>query len=152
MSEARMPAFSCELLIKVVVRWLPFHFKTEPVTNPVPFTVKVNPVELGDFVSGTRGWLMRGTEFCAWPMPVSEPQAMTMLISKYQVVIWGFVSLDVIVPLFAFVNQFSFRRLVSANECLLADSLPDFRVNRKTRASRYSWATGPTSNLRNPVR
>ena len=45
---------------------------------------------------------MRGTGFCAPPITVSDPQAMTTLVSKYQVVIWEFVSLNVIVPLFAF--------------------------------------------------
>jgi hypothetical protein len=63
MSEARMLAVSRELLTKVVVRGLPFHFTTEPETNPVPFTVSVNPAEPGLTASGTSGWLIRGTGF-----------------------------------------------------------------------------------------
>jgi hypothetical protein len=63
MSEARTIAVSRERLTKVVVRGLPFHCTTEPETNPVPFTVRVNPVPPGLTAPGTRGWLIRGTGF-----------------------------------------------------------------------------------------
>ena len=63
MSDARMLAFNCELLTKVVVRALPFHFTNAPETKPVPLTVNVNPAPPGLTASGTRGWLIRGTGF-----------------------------------------------------------------------------------------
>jgi hypothetical protein len=53
------------LLTKVVARVLPFHFTTEVATNPVPFTVRVNPAPPGAVASGTSGWLVNGTGFCA---------------------------------------------------------------------------------------
>jgi hypothetical protein len=71
MSEARMPALSRELLTKVVVRWLPFHFKIAPVTKPVPLTVSVKAEWPGAIESGTSGWLMEGIGFCAAQTPVT---------------------------------------------------------------------------------
>ena len=65
MSEARIAAFSWEPFTYVVARAMPFHFTTEAGTNPVPFTVKVNPIPPGEMVSGTSGWLVEGTGFCA---------------------------------------------------------------------------------------
>ena len=55
MSEARMAPVSWDLLTKVVARGLPFHFTVEPATNPVPFTVRVNPAPPGAVASGTSG-------------------------------------------------------------------------------------------------
>src|SRR5438874_7286086 len=63
MSDARMLAVNCELLTKVVVRALPFQFTEAPETNPVPFTVSVNPAPPGAAASGTSGWLISGTGF-----------------------------------------------------------------------------------------
>ena len=62
-SEARMLARNCEAFTKVVTRAWPFHFTTEPETNPVPCTVSVNPAPPGITASGTRGRLIRGTGF-----------------------------------------------------------------------------------------
>ncbi len=42
MSAAVIAAFTCVALTNVVVRFDPFHLTTAPLTNPVPFTVKVN--------------------------------------------------------------------------------------------------------------
>jgi hypothetical protein len=41
MSEAGTLAVNREPLTKVVASGLPFHFTTEPETNPVPFTVRI---------------------------------------------------------------------------------------------------------------
>jgi hypothetical protein len=64
MSDARIVTVSCELLTKFVARGLPFQFTIEPETNPVPFTVRVNPAPPGAAASGTNGWLTKGTGFC----------------------------------------------------------------------------------------
>src|SRR5436309_167463 len=61
MSEARMPAVTCEPFTNVVARALPFQFSTDPETKPVPFTVSVNPAPPGAMASGTKGWLISGT-------------------------------------------------------------------------------------------
>ena len=55
MSEASMAAVNCELLTNVVARGLPFQLTTEPLTNPVPFTVSVNPGPPGAAAAGVRG-------------------------------------------------------------------------------------------------
>jgi len=78
MSEARMLTVNCELVTKVVVRALPFQFTTDPDTNPVPFTVSVNPPPPGATASGTRGWLMSGTGFAT---PVSAIIPITDLLN-----------------------------------------------------------------------
>jgi hypothetical protein len=41
-SAAVIAAVNCVALTNDVVRLLPFHFTTEPVPNPVPFTVRMN--------------------------------------------------------------------------------------------------------------
>src|SRR5207245_8753468 len=61
MSVARMLAANRDALTKVVARALPFHFTTEPETNPVPFTMSVNPATPGLIASGLSGWLIKGT-------------------------------------------------------------------------------------------
>ena len=55
MSEARMLAVNSEPLTKVVARGLPFQFTSAPETNPVPFTVRVNPGPPGAVAAGTSG-------------------------------------------------------------------------------------------------
>jgi len=40
-SVALIAAWSCVALTKVVVRLAPFHFTTDPLMNPLPFTVRV---------------------------------------------------------------------------------------------------------------
>jgi hypothetical protein len=61
MSAERIFAVKRELLTKVVVLALPFHFTTAPETNLVPFTVSVNPAAPGLIASGSSGWLISGT-------------------------------------------------------------------------------------------
>jgi len=73
MSVARMLAFNRELLAKVVARLLPFHFTTEPETNPVPFTVRVNPAAPGLIASGRRGWLIKGTGTAVPAIALASP-------------------------------------------------------------------------------
>src|SRR5947208_1795612 len=41
-STSPMAARNCVVLTNVVVRLAPFHLTTEPLTNPDPFTVRVN--------------------------------------------------------------------------------------------------------------
>src|SRR5664279_2491139 len=62
-----MGAISWDLLTNTVGRGLPFQFTVDPETNPVPLTVRKGVVAAapGAIASGTRGWLMNGTEFCA---------------------------------------------------------------------------------------
>src|SRR5215469_8631576 len=54
-SEAKIVAVSRDLLTNVVARALLFHFTTDPDTNPVPFTVSVNPAAPGRVASGLKG-------------------------------------------------------------------------------------------------
>src|SRR5450631_278044 len=61
MSEAGIVAVSCVLATKVVVRGLPFQFTVDALTNPPPFTVRVNAEAAGAALTGTRGWFMNGT-------------------------------------------------------------------------------------------
>jgi hypothetical protein len=73
MSAAGTTAVSRELETNVVVSWEPSQFTVDPETNPVPFTVSVNPDPPGAAAAGTRGWLMKGTGFAlefATPAPV----------------------------------------------------------------------------------
>jgi hypothetical protein len=63
-SVARMVALNCELLTKVVARALPFQFTVEPLTNPLPFTVRAKPALPGVTAPGTTGKLTNGTGFC----------------------------------------------------------------------------------------
>src|SRR5439155_23111953 len=79
MSEARMLAVNCESLTKVVARGLPFQFTSAPETNPVPFTVRVNPGPPGAVASGTRGWLISGTGFA---VPVVADIPVTDLLNS----------------------------------------------------------------------
>src|SRR5262249_17859627 len=65
MSEARIVVVNCEVETNVVARVLPLQFTTDPDTNPVPFTVSVNPAPPGATTSGIRGWLISGTGFTA---------------------------------------------------------------------------------------
>jgi hypothetical protein len=53
-SEAEIAAVICKLLMKVVVRGLPFQFAVELETNPVPLIVRVNPALPGAALVGTR--------------------------------------------------------------------------------------------------
>src|SRR5437667_7694692 len=79
MSEAVIVAVRRILLTNIVFRMLPFHLTTEPGQKPVPFTVRVNSAPPGLAASGTRGWLMNGTGFCAVATPVSaESQIRTL--------------------------------------------------------------------------
>src|ERR1700736_171540 len=55
MSEAKIDAVSRELVMKLVVRRLPFQFTTAPETNPVPCTVSVNPDPPGAALAGAIG-------------------------------------------------------------------------------------------------
>jgi hypothetical protein len=45
MSDAPMAACNCVPATYVVVRGNPFHLTTDPLMNPVPFTVSVNPTD-----------------------------------------------------------------------------------------------------------
>jgi hypothetical protein len=54
-SVAEIDAVNCEAVTKVVVRGLPFQLTTEPETNPVPLTVRLNPELPGATVVGTKG-------------------------------------------------------------------------------------------------
>jgi hypothetical protein len=64
--EAGTFAVSFPDVTKVVARATPFQFTTEPETNPVPFTVTVNPLPPGTAEVGTSGRLTKGTAFvCA---------------------------------------------------------------------------------------
>jgi hypothetical protein len=62
-SAAKIADVSCDPLTNVVALGLPFQFTTELDTNPVPFTVNVNPAPPGATAVGTRGWLISGTGF-----------------------------------------------------------------------------------------
>src|SRR5215471_515742 len=64
-SEAGTLAVKRDRLTNLVGNELPFHFTTAPETNPVPLTVSTNAAPPGLTASGTRGWLMKGTGFCA---------------------------------------------------------------------------------------
>jgi hypothetical protein len=55
MLEPGTVAVNFEPLTKVVLRALPFHWITEPETNPVPFTVSVKVGPLGAIALGTKG-------------------------------------------------------------------------------------------------
>jgi hypothetical protein len=68
-SDERIAASRRELLTNVVARALPFQITVAPETKPVPFTIKVNPAPPGLAASGTRGWLIKGTGFCAVAIP-----------------------------------------------------------------------------------
>src|SRR5262249_28233955 len=62
MSDARTDACSCVAFTYVVSRLDPFQFTTEPLTNPLPFTVNVNAAvpavaELGDRDLIAGAWL-----------------------------------------------------------------------------------------------
>jgi hypothetical protein len=63
-SAARIEAVNLELLTYVVARALPFQYTVEPLTKPVPFTVKVKPALPGVTAPGTKGRLTNGTAFC----------------------------------------------------------------------------------------
>jgi hypothetical protein len=71
MSDSRTAAVNWKLLTKVVGRGLPFQFTTEAETNPAPFTVRVNPAPPGAVASGTSGWFVNGTGFCAMAAPAN---------------------------------------------------------------------------------
>ena len=72
-SPARIAAFTCVALTYVVVRLEPFHCTTDPLMNPVPFTVRVNAAppavaEAGDSV------LIVGTGFAALMVNAELPE------------------------------------------------------------------------------
>jgi hypothetical protein len=54
-SEARIEAVNCRLLMKLVVRALPFQFTVAPETNPVPSKKSVKIAPPGAVLVGTRG-------------------------------------------------------------------------------------------------
>jgi hypothetical protein len=54
-SAAGTLAANCELDTKVVVSGVPSHSTIAPDTNPLPFTVSVNPESPGATVAGTNG-------------------------------------------------------------------------------------------------
>ena len=71
MSAALMVAVNWPLLTNVVVRGLPFQSIVAPETNPVPFTVRVNPAAPGAALIGTTGVLIKGMGCGAvWPHDV----------------------------------------------------------------------------------
>ena len=76
MSEVGTLAVNCESLTNVVASVWRFQFTTEPETKPVPFTVRVNPSPPGLTASGTSGWLIRGTGFCAIATPLGPVSPM----------------------------------------------------------------------------
>jgi len=57
-SEALIVAFRRWLEILSVSRGDPFHSTTAPERNPVPFTIRVNPLLPGLALGGSSGWLM----------------------------------------------------------------------------------------------
>src|SRR5882762_1402711 len=64
MSAAVMPACNCVALTNVVVRFVPFQLTTEPLRNPVPFTVSVNAAVPAVAFAGDSE-LIAGTGFVA---------------------------------------------------------------------------------------
>ena len=75
-SAVVIAAVSCAALTNVVGRALPFHCTTEPATNPVPFTVRVNAPDPATtlegetlLTAGTAFWLDGNTFDCAEPPP-----------------------------------------------------------------------------------
>ena len=78
-SEARILAFSSELLTKAVDRVPPFHFTTAPRTNPVPFTASVKALLPGFTLSGTRGSFRNGAGLVC---PNNLPQHSSRRITK----------------------------------------------------------------------
>jgi hypothetical protein len=89
MSEERIKAISREPFTKAVVRGLPFQFTFDPGTNPVPLTtsVNVNPgTPAGAIASGTRGWLTKGTGFCAVTISVDQTNKATTLKMRTRIV------------------------------------------------------------------
>src|SRR6266852_4022227 len=99
MSEARIFALNFDSLTKFVARGLPFHLTTEVDTKPVPLTVSVNAVPPGGLASGRKGWLIKGTGFCAVATPVSAESAMRMLARNQQITISDTRFCNVITPL-----------------------------------------------------
>ena len=77
MSVARISTFNCDPLTNVVTRALPFHFTIEPDTNPVPFTVSVNPVLPGLMTFGTKGSLISGVGFAVSVAALPFPRSCT---------------------------------------------------------------------------
>src|ERR1019366_899110 len=71
MSDAGTVAVSWVSLINVVANGEPFQFTVEAATNPAPFTVRVNPSPPGAVASGTSGWFVNGTGFCAMAAPAN---------------------------------------------------------------------------------
>ena len=66
-TETRRALWACA---REVARALPFQFTIEPETNPVPFTVSVNPAAPGLIASGTRGRLISGMGFFVAANPI----------------------------------------------------------------------------------
>jgi hypothetical protein len=62
-SEGGTSACTLSTPTNVVLSGAPFQFTTEVETNPVPFTVIVNPGDPGTALDGTRGWLTNGAGF-----------------------------------------------------------------------------------------
>jgi hypothetical protein len=105
-SEERTAAFSWDSLTNVVARALPFHFTTEPETNPEPLTVKMNPAAPGLTASGTSGWLISGTGFCATATPViASENSNRHPTAKQKVLISDMRSLYATTPPFALVSN-----------------------------------------------
>jgi hypothetical protein len=90
MSTARSVAVSFESLTTVVARALPFHFTTEPGTNPVPLTVSLGTDSPGTASAGLSGWLMKGTGFAA-------AEALALIVFEVPVIDAVTVSVAVIV-------------------------------------------------------
>ena len=68
MSVPLIVAVNWRPLMKFVVRGLPFQSTVAPETNPVPFTVSVNPGPPGAALAGTTGSLIKGTGWGSlWP-------------------------------------------------------------------------------------
>jgi len=86
MSAAGTLAVNWESFTNVVASGLPFQFTVESVPNPVPFTVRVNPLPPGATASGTSGWLIRGTGlgeagFCYPLSPTGTPNRASDIIT-----------------------------------------------------------------------
>jgi hypothetical protein len=89
MSDAPMAACNCVPATYVVVRGNPFQFTTDPLMNPVPFTVSVNPTdpavaEEGDSIvmdgAGLLGALIVKPAFTDVPPPGAGLNTVTCVV------------------------------------------------------------------------
>jgi hypothetical protein len=86
MSVARIAAVNCELLVKVVVRGLPFQSTTDPATKPVPVTVRLNAAPPGAAAEGTTGFRYgTGLGVVASANPLKTPSSITASASTTKI-------------------------------------------------------------------